>query len=122
MKHSYETIMEMLSDLFGKTCAPFQLRYPPRFTVPDYLGQKIYEANRNEVRYTPSSIEITIDGEADFRMPSKMKVQFSIGKSLMFCELSYRKETTSGEVPLPEPRIIGKTDGQHLTLRVPCPR
>ena len=122
MKHSYETIMEILSDLFGKTCAPFRLRYPPRFTVPDYLGQKIYEAYRNEVRYTPSSIEVTIDGEADFRMPSKMKVQFSIGKSLMFCDLSYRKETTSVEVPLPEPRIIGKTDGQHLTLRVPCPR
>lgn len=114
--------MELLSDLFAKTASPFQLRRPPEahLTVPDYLGQKIYEAYRNEVRYTPRSIEVTIDGEADFRMPSKMVVQFSIGKFLIYCDLSYRKETTSGDVPLPGPLPTGKTDGRYLTLSAPC--
>ena len=119
MNHSYETIMKILSDLFGKTCAPFQLRNPPCFTVPDYLGQKLYEAYRNEVRYTPRSLDITID-EANFRTPSTMEVQFSIGKCLMYCDVSYRKETASGDVPLPGPLPTGKTDGRYLTLSAPC--
>tara|TARA_R100000963_G_C4642377_1_gene106014 strand:- start:1585 stop:1950 length:366 start_codon:yes stop_codon:yes gene_type:complete len=119
MNHSYETIMKILSDLFGKTCAPFQLRNPPCFTVPDYLGQKIYEAYRNGVRYNPRSLDITID-EANFRTPSTMEVRFSIGKCLMYCDVSYRKETASGDATIPSPPS-GATDGVTLTLtNVPC--